>query len=101
MAEAGIDARVVDLRWLAPLPVEDLLEQAAITGRVLVADETRPSGGVGEAIITSLITGGFTGEIRRVCGDDSPIPLGAAASHVLLSEDQIVDAALADAAGRA
>ncbi len=94
LAEAGVDARVVDLRWLAPLPVEDLLRDAAATGRVLVADETRPTGGVGEAIITALVTEGFSGEIRRVCGLDSPIPLGAAAAHVLLSEDQIVDAAL-------
>ena len=99
LAEAGVDARVVDLRWLAPLPVEDLLSEAAVTGRVLVADETRPTGGVGEAIITALVTGGFTGEIRRVCGHDSPIPLGAAAAHVLMSEDQIVDAALAGATG--
>ncbi len=58
-----------------------------------MADETRPSGGVGEAIITALVTGGFTGQVRRVCGRDTPIPLGAAAAHVLLSEDQIVDAA--------
>ena len=94
LAEAGIDARVVDLRWLAPLPVGDLLREAQATGRVLVADETRPSGGVGEAIITALVTGGFTGEIRRACGRDTPIPLGAAAVHVLLSEDQIVDTAL-------
>lgn len=93
LADAGIDVRVVDLRWLAPLPVDDLLREARATGRVLVADETRPSGGVGEAIITALVTGNFAGEIRRVCGVDTPIPLGPAAAHVLPTEDQIVDAA--------
>ena len=37
----GVGARVLDLRWLAPLPVEDMLREATATGRVLVVDETR------------------------------------------------------------
>ncbi|MFA9564663.1 MAG: alpha-ketoacid dehydrogenase subunit beta, partial [Acidimicrobiales bacterium] len=94
LAEAGIEARVVDLRWLAPLPVDDLLREAGATGRVLIVDETRPTGGVGEGIIAALVTGGFTGEIRLVTGEDSLIPLGAAADQVLVSEQQIVDAVL-------
>src|SRR5690606_5644768 len=39
----GIGCRVLDLRWLSPLPVEDLLRAAELTGRVLIADETRRS----------------------------------------------------------
>ena len=49
-----------DLRWLAPLPVDDLLDAASGTGRVLVVDETRHSGGVGEGVITALVEAGFT-----------------------------------------
>jgi 2-oxoisovalerate dehydrogenase E1 component len=94
LASQGIDARVLDLRWLAPLPVEDLLEHASATGRVLVADETRRSGGVSEAVFTALIDNGFTGYLRRVTSEDSFIPLGAAANHVLLDEDTIEKAAL-------
>ena len=45
LAVRGIGARVVDLRWLAPLPVDDLLRGARLTGRVLVVDETRRTGG--------------------------------------------------------
>ena len=45
LAGDGFGCRVVDLRWLAPLPVQDVLREAAVTGRVLVADETRRSGG--------------------------------------------------------
>jgi 2-oxoisovalerate dehydrogenase E1 component len=41
-----------------------------------------------------LIDGGFRGPMARVTSKDSFIPLGAAANHVLLSEDEIVDAAL-------
>jgi len=93
LAATGITAQVLDLRWLAPLPVEDLLAAARSTGRVLVVDETRHSGGVGEGVITALVEGGFAGPIQRVASQDSFVPLGAAAEHVLLSEDEIEKAA--------
>ncbi|GAA2350404.1 thiamine pyrophosphate-dependent enzyme [Saccharopolyspora halophila] len=90
----GIGARVLDLRWLAPLPAEDVLRAAAATGKVLVVDETRRSGGVSESVVTALVDGGFRGDIARVTSEDSFIPLGAAAYHVLLDEDTIETAAL-------
>jgi 2-oxoisovalerate dehydrogenase E1 component len=95
LAVAGITAQVLDLRWLAPLPVEDILAAARATGRVLVVDETRHSGGVGEGVVTALVEGGFTGLIQRVASQDSFVPLGTAAEHVLLSEDEIEKGALA------
>ncbi|OBB61288.1 MFS transporter [Mycobacterium sp. 852013-51886_SCH5428379] len=94
LARAGIAARVVDLRWLAPLPVDDILREAAVTGRVLVVDETRETGGVGEGVVASLIAGGFTGPVVRVASADSFIPLGDAALQVLLGEDTIEAAAV-------
>jgi 2-oxoisovalerate dehydrogenase E1 component len=94
LADAGISARVVDLRWICPLPVADLLGEARSSGRVLIADETRHSGGVGEGIIAALVEGGFSGQIARVSSVDSFIPLGDAANAVLLSEDTIEQAAL-------
>ena len=93
--EHGLRARVVDMRWLAPLPVDDLLREASATGRVLVVDETRHGGGVGEGIVSALVEGGFGGPIRRVAARDSFVPLGAAATLVLVSEDDIVIAATA------
>jgi 2-oxoisovalerate dehydrogenase E1 component len=93
LAETGIGARVLDLRWLAPLPVDDLLRDADATGRVLVVDETRRSGGVSEAVITTLADAGYGGRTGRVTATDSFIPLGAAAAHVLVSEAGIEKAA--------
>ncbi|MEU6185403.1 thiamine pyrophosphate-dependent enzyme [Nocardia sp. NPDC047038] len=94
LARHGIDARVLDLRWLAPLPVDDLLRHARATGRVLVADETRRSGGVSEAVCAALVDAGFTGHLGRVTSEDSFVPLGPAAATVLLDEDRIEAAAL-------
>ncbi len=93
LARDGIGARVLDLRWVLPLPVDDLLREAAATGTVLVADETRRSAGVGEGVIAELVDAGFDGRMARVASRDSYVPLGAAAALVLLSEQQIEDAA--------
>jgi 2-oxoisovalerate dehydrogenase E1 component len=95
LAAAGITAQVLDMRWLAPLPVEDILAATRSTGRVLVVDETRHSGGVGEGVVTALVEGGFPGPVQRVTSQDSFVPLGTAAEHVLLSEDEIEKGALA------
>ncbi|MEO3823920.1 thiamine pyrophosphate-dependent enzyme [Actinomadura sp. B10D3] len=89
----GVGCRVLDLRWLAPLPVEDLLREARATGAVLVADETRRTGGVAEGVLAALADAGFQGRAARAASEDSFIPLGDAARHVLLSEDAIEDAA--------
>jgi 2-oxoisovalerate dehydrogenase E1 component len=94
LAEGGIAVDVLDLRWLAPLPVDDMLAAAEATGRVLVVDETRHAGGVGEGVIAALVEGGFPGRIARVASHDSFVPLGPAADHVLLSEAEIEKAAL-------
>ncbi|MEU4603545.1 thiamine pyrophosphate-dependent enzyme [Kribbella sp. NPDC023972] len=85
--------RVLDLRWLAPLPVDDLLREATTTGRVLVVDETRRSGGVSEGVLATLVDYAYTGRMARVTSHDSYVPLGAAAHHVLVSEREIERAA--------
>ncbi|GAA2626756.1 thiamine pyrophosphate-dependent enzyme [Paractinoplanes durhamensis] len=93
LAEQGYGSRVVDLRWLSPLPAADLVREASATGRVLIVDETRRSGGVGEGILAALVDGGFVGSARRIASADSLIPLGPAAQHVLVGEDAITQGA--------
>jgi 2-oxoisovalerate dehydrogenase E1 component len=95
LAGRGVHARVLDLRWLRPLPVDDLLAAAAATGRVLVVDETRRSGGVSESVLAVLVDGGFTGKVARVASEDSFVPLGAAAELVLLDQETVEAAAMA------
>jgi 2-oxoisovalerate dehydrogenase E1 component len=94
LASAGIGCRVLDLRWLAPLPVDDLLREAQATGRVLVVDETRRSGGVSEAVVAALVDADYAGTVARVTSEDSFVPLGPAAELVLLDEDAIEAAAV-------
>jgi 2-oxoisovalerate dehydrogenase E1 component len=93
LAAEGYGSRVVDLRWLSPLPAADLVREASATGRVLIVDETRRSGGVGEGVLAALVDGGFVGSARRIASADSLIPLGPAAQEVLVGEDAITQGA--------
>ena len=95
LVDEGIGARVVDLRWLAPLPVADVIREASATGRVLVVDETRRSGGVGEGVLAALVDAGYVGSARRIAAVDSFVPLGPAAREVLVAEDAITEGARA------
>jgi 2-oxoisovalerate dehydrogenase E1 component len=94
LADRGVHTRILDLRWLAPLPVDDLLREAGATGHVLVVDETRRTGGASEGLLAALVDARFDGRVRRVASHDSFVPLGDAARLVLVSEEEIEAAAL-------
>ncbi|MCH7871712.1 MAG: MFS transporter [Planctomycetes bacterium] len=94
-AEHDIHARVVDIRWLAPLNTEFIAAEAMRTGRALIVDECRRSGGMAEPIITALVEeAGPEVAIARVTGEDSYIPLAAAANLMLPSEERIIEVAV-------
>jgi 2-oxoisovalerate dehydrogenase E1 component len=71
-----------------------MIREAGATGRVLIVDETRHTGGVGEGVLAALVEHGFAGLMDRVASSDSFIPLGDAALQVLLSEDTTEAAAI-------
>ncbi|MGH8278757.1 MAG: thiamine pyrophosphate-dependent enzyme [Gammaproteobacteria bacterium] len=92
----GKQARVLDLRWLKPLNAAWIAQHAAEIGKVLVVDEGRATGGISEEIFTALDEEAGSGIVkRRVTGEDSYIPLAAAANLVLVSEAEILAAATA------
>jgi 2-oxoisovalerate dehydrogenase E1 component len=93
LARAGVRARVLDLRWLVPLPWDDVVREAKRAGRALIVDEARQSGNVSEALITGLVERAPSVKTARVAAADCFIPLGDAAELVLVSEAEIVDAA--------
>lgn len=98
LQEHGIGTTVLDLRWIAPLPVAAMMEQARRFSTVIVVDETRKSGGVGEGIVSALVEQGYEGRIARISSEDTFIPLGPAASSVLVSPADIVRTVVASVA---
>jgi len=92
--EHGIKARLIDIRWLKPLPIDAIVKAAKGAKHLLIVDECRATGSMSEELITGLMERGVTAPIARVTAKDSFIPLGPAAYTVLPSETDIIDAAL-------
>jgi 2-oxoisovalerate dehydrogenase E1 component len=91
--ERGARARVLDLRWLAPLPFDAIRAHAEACGRVVVVDECRSTGGgVADAIVARLAEEGARCKVRSVRAADCYVPLGSATAAVLIGEEQIADA---------
>ncbi|UAA39164.1 MFS transporter [Paraneptunicella aestuarii] len=99
LAQQGIKARVIDLRWLAPLNEEAILAAVADCQHILIVDECRKTGSISEALFTLLAENNHKllanmAEIGRICAEDSFIPLGSASYTVLPSRDGILQTAL-------
>jgi len=88
----GVAVRIIDLRWLSPLPMDSLIESIVGAKSVLIVDECRKTGSIAEEAFTRLTESGIEQPIQRLNSDDSFIPLGPAANAVLISEEQIEQA---------
>ncbi len=91
----GTRVRVIDLRWIAPLPEAAIRAHAEQASSILVVDECRRSGNVSEAIaaVFAELPVLRAKPFARVTSADSFIPLADAANLVLLQEPEILDAA--------
>ena len=88
-----ISTRIVDARWLSPLPKAALT--AAVQGckRILIVDETRHSGGVAEALMAHFHET-TSAKLARVTAEDSFIATGPAYAATMPSAESITKAAL-------
>lgn len=90
-----LSVKIVDLRWLAPLPEAAILKELVKAKRVLIVDEGRESGSVSEGLITMLVERASSKlQIKRITGKDCFIPLGTSWQYLLPSRESIVDAVL-------
>ncbi|MFT5083593.1 MAG: 2-oxoisovalerate dehydrogenase E1 component [Lentisphaeria bacterium] len=81
--------RVVDMRWLHPLPEAAIVNAVADCEKILIVDECRRTGSVSEALITLLVEHNIHLPISRITAEDCFIPLGDAANLVLPSVESI------------
>lgn len=77
VAEAGVDAEVIDLRTLLPLDLETIVESVRKTGRCLVLHEATLTSGFGAelaALVQAECFWHLEAPVRRVAGWDTPYP---------------------------
>ncbi|MEX0277267.1 MAG: dehydrogenase E1 component subunit alpha/beta [Ruegeria sp.] len=91
---AGIASRIIDMRWLAPLPAESLLAATQGCRHVLIVDECRRTGSQSEGLMTLFREERAQTPIARVVAEDSFIATGPAYAAPLPSTEGIVAAAL-------
>ena len=77
LAGEGIDAEVIDLRWLRPLDLPTVRSSVDKTGRLVVVEEQVHAAGWGATVVSELTIGGvqWASPPRRLSlPDDLPIP---------------------------
>ncbi len=80
LAEAGIDAEVVDLRTLRPLDRATVLVSLKKTNRMVVVEEGWPTCSIASEIIAIAMEDGFDdldAPVLRVTNEDVPLPYAA------------------------
>ncbi len=77
LEQDGYQVEVIDMKSLAPLDVQTILDSVKKTGRLLVAHEDTLTGGIGGEIVSLVSQRGFQyldAPIHRVASLDTPIP---------------------------
>ncbi len=94
LSAMGIETRVIDMRWLAPLPVEGILRALDGAKAVLIVDECRETGSQSEALM-ALMAEQCDVPFARLAAADSFIATGPAYAATMPSAQSIHDAAAA------
>ena len=89
----GIKTRVIDMRWISPVPEAELLEKTKDCGSILIVDECRQTGSQSEGLM-ALFTENGRENVARVTAQDCFIATGPAYGATLPSAAGITQAAL-------
>ncbi|MDQ5822443.1 MAG: transketolase [Actinomycetota bacterium] len=72
LAEAGIQARVIDLYSIKPIDTETLAAAAEATGRLVTVEDHWPEGGLGDAVLAALADADVHAHVRKLAVTDMP-----------------------------
>lgn len=94
LAKDGIEIEVVDLRSVAPLDRETIIESVRKTGGLVSVDDDYLSYGIGSEVIASVAEAvSLRTRPRRISYPDIPVPFAPSMEHhVLPNKDKIIAA---------
>lgn len=99
LAAEGIEAEVLDLRWVRPLDLAAIRTSAAKSGRVVVIDEDYEGFGLSGEIAAALLEADLEFRFRRVCLEDT-LPYDRRREAAALPGKERILAAVAEITGR-
>ena len=82
----GVDAEVIDLRTVAPMDHESIIESVKKTGRAAVVHEAPRTGGLGAEVVARINEEALVyleAPVERITGFDVPVPLLAMEDYYL------------------
>jgi pyruvate dehydrogenase E1 component beta subunit len=94
-AAEGIDAEVLDARWIRPLDLDSILASVQRTGRLLVVHEAHTTGGVGAEVVSRVVESGvrLNSPPVRIGALETRIPAAVQlAARVLPADEDILGA---------
>lgn len=97
LAERGVSAEVVDLRWLSPLDIEAVLASVSKTSRLVIAHEANLTGGFGAEIAARVVAQGFDlldAPVERVGAPDIRVPASPRLQQALMPNSESIVAAV-------
>ena len=96
LAEAGIEAEVINLRTLRPLDTATIVDSVKKTSRLVTVEEGWPFAGIGAEVVMQIVEHAFDwldAPPVRVHGLDVPLPYAANLEKLALPQpDWVVDA---------
>ncbi len=96
LAKEGIEAEIIDLRWLRPLDLEPVFESFKKTNRCVVVEESLPMFNVGAEVAAQIQQECFDwmdAPVKRVAAMDIPLPYAREIEQMALpSPEKIIRA---------
>jgi len=96
LAKEGIEAEIIDLRWLRPLDLEPVFESFKKTNRCVVVEESLPMFNVGAEVaaqVTEQCFDWMDAPVKRVSAMDVPLPYAREIEQMALpSPEKIIRA---------
>ncbi len=97
LAQAGIEAEIVDLRCLRPLDMDPVIELFKKTNRAVIVEEGWPSFGIGAEVSARIYEQAFDyvdAPIRRVAQKEVPLPYNRTLEQLAIPRVEDVIAAV-------
>ncbi len=96
LAEAGIEAEVIDLRTLKPLDEDTILHSVRKTGRLVMVHEASRLCGVGAeiaALVAEKAFGSLRAPVVRLTGPDAPAPASYPLEQAFVPQAEAIESA--------
>ena len=97
MAQKGVEAEIIDLRSLSPVDYDTLVASVQKTGRAVMLDTARRTGGIMSEIVSEVqerAMDWLDGPIMRVGSKDVPWPYNRGMEQDILPQaDDVIEAA--------